>query len=94
MALLERLQILIDADGKGAVSEFHKVGDVAEKEAARAEKGIERTAKRRHDRGGREDRADHGKQCGQQRLKNDFLHDVGRHCIRTGNISLRCRERF
>ncbi len=46
MALLERLQILIDADGKGAVSEFHKVGDVAEKEAARAEKGIERTAKR------------------------------------------------
>lgn len=37
MALLERLQILIDADAKGAIREFDKIGDRAEKAASKAE---------------------------------------------------------
>jgi hypothetical protein len=42
MALLERLQILIDADGKGAVREFQKVGATADRELSRVD---ERTQK-------------------------------------------------
>ena len=42
MALLERLEILIDADGKAARSEFESIGRSAEKELGRAE---DRTAK-------------------------------------------------
>jgi len=37
MALLERLQILIDADGKGAVREFQRVGTTADRELSRVE---------------------------------------------------------
>ena len=37
MALLERLQILIDADGKGAVREFQRVGSTADRELSRVE---------------------------------------------------------
>jgi len=42
VALLERLEILIDADGKAARSEFESIGRSAEKELGRAE---DRTAK-------------------------------------------------
>jgi hypothetical protein len=37
MALLERLQILIDADAKGAIREFDKIGDQADRAAKRTE---------------------------------------------------------
>lgn len=46
MALLERLQILIDADAKGAVREFDKAGAAADRLDAKLEKGAEKTAAR------------------------------------------------
>jgi hypothetical protein len=42
MALLERLQILIDADAKGAIREFDKIGDQADRAAKRAETRFEK----------------------------------------------------
>ena len=46
MALLERLQILIDADAKGAVREFDKAGAAADKLDAKLEKGSAKTSAR------------------------------------------------
>ena len=46
MALLERLQILIDADGKGLVREFDKAGAAADKLDAKLEKGAAKTSAR------------------------------------------------
>jgi hypothetical protein len=46
MALLERLQILIDADGKGLVREFDKAGTAADKLDAKLEKGAAKTSAR------------------------------------------------
>ena len=46
MALLERLQILIDADGKGLVREFDKAGAAADKLDAKLERGSAKTAAR------------------------------------------------
>lgn len=46
MALLERLQILIEADGKGLVREFDKAGAAADKLDAKLEKGSAKTAAR------------------------------------------------
>ena len=42
MALLERLQILIDADASGAVREFKKVGNTADRELGKATKSMDR----------------------------------------------------
>ena len=42
MALLERLQILIDADASGAVREFKKVGTSADRELGKATKSMDR----------------------------------------------------
>lgn len=42
MALNERLQILVTADGKGAVSEFQKIGATAERELGRTDDRIAR----------------------------------------------------
>jgi len=42
VAFLERLQILIDADAGGAVREFKKVGNVADKELGKATKSMDR----------------------------------------------------
>ena len=42
MALLERLQILIDADASGAVREFKKVGTTADRELGKATKSMDR----------------------------------------------------
>ena len=42
MALLERLQILIDADAGGAVREFKKIGNTADRELGKATKSIDR----------------------------------------------------
>lgn len=44
MALLERLQILIDADAKGAVREFDKAGQAADRLDAKLEKGSAKTS--------------------------------------------------
>ena len=44
MALLERLQILIDADGKGAVREFQKVGATADREMSKADERIRKVS--------------------------------------------------
>ena len=44
MALLERLQILIDADAKGAVREFDKAGAAADKLDAKLESGAAKTS--------------------------------------------------
>ena len=44
MALLERLQILIDADAKGAVREFDKAGQAADRLDAQLEKGAAKTS--------------------------------------------------
>ena len=44
MALLERLQILIDADGKGLVREFEKAGKEADKLDAKLKSGAEKTS--------------------------------------------------
>ena len=44
MALLERLQILIDADGKGAVREFQKVGATADREMSKADERIQKVS--------------------------------------------------
>jgi hypothetical protein len=46
VALLERLQILIDADAKGAVREFDKAGAAADKLDAKLEKGSAKTSAR------------------------------------------------
>ena len=46
MALLERLQILIDADAKGAVREFDKAGAAADRLDAKLEKGSAKTSAR------------------------------------------------
>lgn len=46
MALLERLQILIDADAKGAVREFDKAGQAADRLDAKLEKGAAKTSAR------------------------------------------------
>ena len=46
MALLERLQILIDADGKGLVREFDKAGREADKLDAKLKSGAEKTSAR------------------------------------------------
>lgn len=46
MALLERLQILIDADGKGLVREFDKAGAAADKLDAKLKSGAEKTSAR------------------------------------------------
>ena len=46
MALLERLQILIDADAKGAQREFQNIGRTADKELGKAEDRIGRTSAR------------------------------------------------
>lgn len=46
MALLERLQILIDADGKGLVREFDKAGAAADKLDAKLERGAAKTSAR------------------------------------------------
>jgi len=46
VALLERLQILIDADGKGLVREFDKAGAAADKLDAKLEKGAAKTSAR------------------------------------------------
>lgn len=46
MALLERLQILIDADAAGALREFDKAGKAADKLDARLKGGSEKTAAR------------------------------------------------
>ena len=46
MALLERLQILIDADAKGAVREFDRAGAAADRLDARLEKGAAKTSAR------------------------------------------------
>lgn len=42
MAFLERLQILIDADAGGAVREFKKVGNTADRELGKATKSLDR----------------------------------------------------
>lgn len=42
MALNERLQILVTADGKGAMSEFARIGDSAERELGRTDDRIKR----------------------------------------------------
>ena len=42
MALLERLQILIDADAGGAVREFKKIGNTADRELGKATKSMDR----------------------------------------------------
>jgi hypothetical protein len=42
VALLERLQILIDADASGAVREFKKVGNTADRELGKATKSMDR----------------------------------------------------
>ena len=42
MALLERLQILIDADAGGAVREFKKIGNTADRELGKATKSIDK----------------------------------------------------
>lgn len=42
MALLERLQILIDADASGAVREFKKIGNTADRELGKATKSMDR----------------------------------------------------
>jgi hypothetical protein len=42
VALLERLQILIDADASGAVREFKKVGTTADRELGKATKSMDR----------------------------------------------------
>jgi DNA-binding transcriptional MerR regulator len=44
VALLERLQILIDADAKGAVREFGKAGQAADRLDAKLEKGAAKTS--------------------------------------------------
>ena len=46
MALLERLQILIDADTKGAAREFEQIGQKADKELGRAEDRIGKVSAR------------------------------------------------
>ena len=46
MALLERLQILIDADAKGALREFDKAGAAADRLDSKLEKGSAKTAAR------------------------------------------------
>lgn len=46
MALLERLQILIDADAKGAVRELDKAGTAADRLDAKLEKGAAKTSAR------------------------------------------------
>ena len=46
MALLERLQILIDADAKGAVREFDKAGQAADRLDAKLESGAAKTSAR------------------------------------------------
>lgn len=46
MALLERLQILIDADAKGALREFEKTGKEADKLDAKLKSGSDKTAAR------------------------------------------------
>ena len=46
MALLERLQILIDADGQGLVREFDKAGREADKLDAKLKSGAEKTSAR------------------------------------------------
>jgi hypothetical protein len=42
VALLERLQILIDADASGAVREFKKIGNTADRELGKATKSMDR----------------------------------------------------
>ena len=42
MAFLERLQMVIDADAGGAVREFKKIGNVADKELGKATKSMDR----------------------------------------------------
>lgn len=44
--VLEKLQIIIDADGKGAQRELEKVGKSAERELGKAETGIAKTGKK------------------------------------------------
>jgi hypothetical protein len=46
VALLERLQILIDADAKGAVRELDKAGTAADRLDAKLERGAEKTSAR------------------------------------------------
>jgi len=46
MALLERLQILIDADAKGAIREFDKIGDQADRAAKRTEDRFQKVGKK------------------------------------------------
>ena len=41
MAFLERLQIIIDADSKGAVREFKQIGNTADRELAKTRKGLD-----------------------------------------------------
>jgi DNA-binding transcriptional MerR regulator len=46
VALLERLQILIDADARGAQKEFESIGKAAEREVSKAERSVDRLGKK------------------------------------------------
>ena len=64
MALLERLQILIDADGKGAVREFQKVGTTADRELSKADDRVRKVSAGLTERNVTRWARDHSKPCG------------------------------